>query len=226
MIAVGFDFDHTLGLDHKLERTAFLDVVEALRGEPADAAAGRHADLALAAFRGGGATIDDAMCAAFAATAPGAEPETALLAFRERALALVPQHVTAVPFARELIAQLDAAAVPHAILTNGWSPLQERKAEAIGYRGPVLVSAKLGVRKPSADAFAALAAALGDREIWYVGDEPVNDAAGAIAAGLRAVWFDWESREYPAGLAAPTAIIHSLAALPAVIGIPAGAGAC
>jgi putative hydrolase of the HAD superfamily len=76
----------------------------------------------------------------------------------------------------------------------------------------VLVSDALGAIKPAAAAFDALVATLGvsrDRA-WYVGDNPVGDVAGALAAGLRAVWFDWEGLSYPQDLPAPTVRISAL----------------
>jgi putative hydrolase of the HAD superfamily len=127
-------------------------------------------------------------------------------------------HVTPVPGAPELLAALDARGIRHAILTNGWSPLQERKARAIGYRGPVLVSDTLGVRKPEAAAFAALVDALGNPAVcWYVGDDPAVDAAGAMRAGLRAIWFDGEVKDQGPVVSVPTATVRMLAEVPAIL---------
>lgn len=58
--------------------------------------------------------------------------------------------------------------------------------------GRVVVSSRVGVRKPGAGFFAAVAAAAGcpPGEIVYVGDDPDNDFHGAIAFGMRAVLLD------------------------------------
>ena len=53
-------------------------------------------------------------------------------------------------------------------------------------------------------------------QVWYVGDNPLGDVAGALAAGLRAVWFDWEGLTYPQDVPPPTLRIGSLRELEAV----------
>jgi FMN phosphatase YigB (HAD superfamily) len=118
--------------------------------------------------------------------------------------------------ARELLAALRARAIPAAILTNGWTPLQQKKiARALGEDGralPVLVSDAIHAVKPARAAFDALVDTLGvphDRA-WYVGDNARGDVGGALAAGLRAVWFDAEGQRYPQDLRPPTLRIGSL----------------
>jgi FMN phosphatase YigB (HAD superfamily) len=37
-------------------------------------------------------------------------------------------------------------------------------------------------------------------QTWYVGDDPHSDVAGAHAAGLQAIWIDWEGKEFPPDL--------------------------
>ena len=71
---------------------------------------------------------------------------------------------------------------------------------------PILVSDAIRAVKPERAAFDALVAALGvSRErVWYVGDNARGDVAGALAAGLRAVWFDREGQTYPQDLPPPT----------------------
>jgi FMN phosphatase YigB (HAD superfamily) len=82
-----------------------------------------------------------------------------------------------------------------------------------------LVSDSLGAYKPSAQAFRELETALGvgPEGLWYVGDNPVADIAGARAYGLRAVWLNREGQAYPDGLAMPTAVIERLDELPAIV---------
>jgi putative hydrolase of the HAD superfamily len=76
--------------------------------------------------------------------------------------------------------------------------------------GPIVISAEAGWRKPAAEFFAALAAALGvaPSEVLLVGDDFENDYAGATAAGLQAVLLDPHGRAGPA-----VAAIADLAAL-------------
>ncbi len=64
-------------------------------------------------------------------------------------------------------------------------------------------------------AFARLADALDTArgDIWYVGDNPTADIAGAHAAGMRAVWFNWEGHPYPNDIAPPDVQLERLAEL-------------
>jgi len=210
-IAVGFDFDHTLGVDNKLERTTALDMLAELakaRGLEYDLAlAERAADEMLHAYRSGAVpSIDGAVAGFFERFLPiGAKLIDEAATFRAKTIERAPQHIEALPGVHELLAQLDAMGVRYAILTNGWSPLQEEKARLIDFREPVYVSERIGARKPSRDAFGVLAKyfELPFEQIWYVGDDPAIDCAGALALGMRTVWFNWEGKSYPSGLAAP-----------------------
>ena len=105
------------------------------------------------------------------------------------------------------------------MLTNGWSPLQEAKARCVGFSGTIIVSELAGVRKPDRAAFALLAEVLNAPAagIVYVGDDPAVDVAGALAAGMKAAWFDWEGHTYPASLLQPTWRIAALTELPALV---------
>lgn len=222
MIALGFDFDHTLGLDHKLERTVFLELAQRYATERAvdfhEPRAARAIDRALAAFRVGIASLDDGVAGAFAIACGAIDTRSTTAEFRREVLQRVPDFVRPMPGVEEMLQRLDETGVKHAILTNGWSPLQERKAEAIGYDRPVLVSDTIGARKPESAAFAALCRVLeaAPEAVWFVGDDPSLDVCGALASGLNAVWFDRERREYPADLPPPTRTIermHELLAL-------------
>ena len=125
------------------------------------------------------------------------------------------------PGALACIQELVARGIPVGILTNGWSELQERKIEhALGkFPGPVFVSDTIGAYKPSADAFRTLEAALrvAPAQLWYVGDNPAADVAGARAYGLHAVWLNANGHTYPEDLPPPTAQIEHLDALAGVI---------
>lgn len=212
-IAIGFDFDHTLGIDNGLEKKAFYryaaELGHALSVD--DAAAARRIDEVLARARAGAISIDDAVGAFFAGFAPAANGAR----WREICFALVPELVRPLDGARELLRGLRARGIPLAVLTNGWTPLQQRKiVAALGEDAPatILVSDELAAIKPDPAAFDALVGALGvPRErVWYVGDNPAGDVGGALAAGLRAAWFDWEGLPYPPGVPPPTLRVGAL----------------
>jgi len=215
MLGVGFDFDHTLALDHRLERVALLHVLErhasATRESPE--AWGKLIDQALHLYRHGACDLESALRRLFTKVCgTTCEPHRLFTEFVAEALALAPSHVTAIPGAQALLTRLEAAGVATAILTNGWNPLQQKKIDLIGYAGPVIVSDDIHVRKPEHEAFAALARLLRmpPERILYVGDSPETDIAGAIGAGMRAVWFNWEGEVYPADLPEPEAVIEAL----------------
>jgi HAD superfamily hydrolase (TIGR01509 family) len=214
-IGIGFDFDHTLGVDHGLELRALYEYADEL-GRPLDEDDAELRDAVAAVlkdFRNGLLTLDS-LVLVFAEQlgVHDADPQR----WRELCYGLVDELVRPIDGARETLAQLRSRGLPVAILTNGWTPLQQKKiARALGDAAhglTVLVSDALGAIKPAAAAFDALVATLGvsrDRA-WYVGDNPVGDVAGALAAGLRAVWFDWEGLSYPQDLPAPTVRISAL----------------
>jgi len=215
-LAVGFDFDHTLGVDHALERTTLIELLQqiaASRGRAFDERrAAEIADAQIAQYRSGACTLAQAFDAAFEAMLEGPASAEAFVAFKRLTIERTPQHVEALPGAAELLRALDRVGIPHAILTNGWNPLQQCKADLVGFAAPVLVSDDLGVRKPSVQAFDALRECLEapPENIWYIGDDPYNDVLGALGAGMRAIWFDWEGKKYPTNVPAPTAIVTQL----------------
>jgi 5'-nucleotidase len=221
MTAIGFDFDHTLGVDNGLERQATYAFAAELGRplDPVDAGWRERIDDLLSRFRTGGLTLD-AMIERFAAGlgVRGAEPAR----WRAGCYALVDELVRPIQGARETLATLRGRGVATAILTNGWSPLQQRKiARALAADAPpiLLVSDALGAVKPERAAFDALVAALRvPREsLWYVGDNARGDVGGALAAGLRAVWFDWEGQSYPQDLPPPTIRISALRELETLV---------
>jgi HAD superfamily hydrolase (TIGR01549 family) len=218
--SIGFDFDHTLGIDNKLERTVALAMLAdhaAAHGIQYDAAAaGVAIDETLAQYRSSDRSIESCIAGFFERFAPDSNVLDITGQFRDAVVAAAPDHVQALPGATEMLAKLDEMGVPYALLTNGWSPLQEEKARLIGFRGPVFVSERIGVRKPSPEAFAFLAKhfELPFDAIWYVGDDPAADCAGARNLGMTSVWFDWENRGYPEDLARADHVIHSLDEIP------------
>ncbi len=215
--AVGFDFDHTLGLDNGLEVTAFHRLAAEL-GHPLPERGGAEATLIadlLARFRTAAISLDAAVDGFVERLGVAAGPEHAAR-YRDICYGLVDELVTPIDGAKEVVERLAERGVPTAILTNGWSPLQHLKiARAIGFSGPILVSDELGILKPDAAAFGKLIDVLGvaRERIWFVGDNPKTDIAGAQGAGLRGVWFDWESMTYPADAPRPDVRIGHLGEL-------------
>jgi putative hydrolase of the HAD superfamily len=222
--AVGFDFDHTLGIDNKLERTVALDMLASLARERGvvydEAEAFAAIEATIRAYRAGETRLETALEGFFAGVL-GADPAllTTAARFREEAVRRAPEFVQTLPGVHETLARLNAAGVPYAILTNGWSPLQEEKVRLIGFPGAVLVSERIGARKPDRAAFEILAAHLECPlgSLWYVGDDPFIDCSGAVGAGATAVWFDWEGMPYPRSLPPPDNVIHALSELPELL---------
>ena len=223
-IAVGFDFDHTLGIDNKLERTVALEIASTLcaqRGAAFDAAAATaRFDEEIALVRRGDAPVET-MVEGWLQAVAGSGNENVIEAgrFRDTVTARAPEFVRALPGAKATLDALDALGVRYAMLSNGWSPLQEEKARLIDFEAPVYVSERIGSWKPAAPAFAALVRLfdLPPENVWYVGDAPEQDCAGALAAGLTAVWFDWEQRAYPPGVPPAQYTIHALEELPGLL---------
>ncbi len=216
-IGIGLDFDGTLGQDNKLERTVGVEIAERLaalhghRFERDEAA--QIFDEALASTRLAGMPIETAIEGALLrASGPGPENEDEVTRFRDQVIERAPRFVQPLPGAEAMLASLDALGVRYAILTNGWSPFQEEKARLIGFRAPVYVSERIGARKPSRESFAFLGKQfeLPLEAVWYLGNDAIVDCAGAHAAGLVAVWYDWEGRSYPADSEPPNYVIHTL----------------
>jgi HAD superfamily hydrolase (TIGR01509 family) len=147
------------------------------------------------------------------------DPAACVEDYKRLCVDMVPYFVVPQPDARETLAALRRRGVPMAMLTNGWSPLQQRKAARVAFDGPIVVSADIGVQKPEPAAFEALARALDapPGQIAYVGDNPVTDIAGALQAGMAAVWLDAEAEKYPDGIPKPSSVIHSLTELLALV---------
>lgn len=213
---IGFDLDHTLAIDNKLERVAFMRLQEKIerdggRGlENLDEEANRIDEL-LAWQRKGPATIEDAV-ARFARERGGEAKASYAQTFRTMAVEMVEDFVIPIPGVRRVLDGLKERGIAVAVLSNGWNPLQIRKAQRAGFDGPVLASADIGEQKPGARAFDALLSALGTRpeNTWFVGDDPHSDVDGSRSAGLRSVWFDWEKKTFPPELLPPQYTIHSL----------------
>ncbi|HKU67013.1 MAG TPA: HAD family hydrolase [Candidatus Baltobacteraceae bacterium] len=221
--AVGFDFDHTLGIDNKLERVAFLRLLDAaceIGGHCIGTLAEEIEciDDLLAKQRSGAFSIEEAV-QRFMRERGVAHPDEFIGRYKRMAVEMVDSFVIPQPGVRQMLSELRRRGIPVAILTNGWSPLQQHKAARVEFEGPVVVSGDLGFQKPEPQAFEALADALGVpcAEIAFVGDTPASDVAGARRAGMQGVWFDAEGAAYPPDLPPADAVIHSLAELTSLV---------
>lgn len=217
--AVGFDFDHTLGIDNKLERVAFLRLLDevCVQGGRCIGTLAKEIeriDTLLADQRGGKFTIEEAV-ERFIRERGAAQPFSWVDVYKRMCVDMVDSFVVPEPGVREMLWGLRERGIPSAILTNGWSPLQQHKAHRVEFEGPVVVSADIGTQKPELAAFQALARALEvpPEEIAFVGDTPASDVVGSIRSGMSGIWFDAEGLSYPETLPPPSAVIHSLAEL-------------
>ncbi len=113
------------------------------------------------------------------------------------------------PDALPLLAALRAAGVTLTLITNG---LQSTHIERIALLGleehfdHTLISDAVGMAKPDPAIFhhaLALAGCTAD-EAAMVGDNPVNDIAGALAVGITAFWFNPHGHPLPMHAPAPT----------------------
>ena len=223
VLGVGFDLDHTLMIDNKLERVAFLRLLEVVLRDGGHALGNLYEesdriDALLAQQRGGAFPIDEAVRTFVRER--GVQPSDDYVdRFTTMAVGMVDQFVIPLPGVKQTLRALHDRGIKVAVLSNGWNPLQLLKAQRAGFDGHVVASGDVGQQKPGARAFEALLAALGTppESSWYVGDDPCGDCGGAHAAGMKAVWIDQEHRAYPPDLAPPDAVIHGLEELPGVL---------
>ncbi len=206
-----------------MERVAFLRLLDAICGDGGKclgtlAQESARIDELLERQRSGSSSIDGAV-ERFAAEHGAPSPAAWIERYKQIALESVPEFFVAAPDARAVLGELLRRGVACAILSNGWSPLQQEKARRLDFTGPVLVSDAIGAQKPQPQAFAALALALktGPSEIAYVGDNPRVDIAAAMSAGMRGIWLDAEGVTYAPDLPRPSAVIHRLAELLALL---------
>lgn len=77
---------------------------------------------------------------------------------------------------------------------------------------------EVGIGKPDARPFhtALRRAGVDAAEAVHIGDHPGDDIAGARAAGLRAIWFNPQGKDWSGG-AEPNAQVRSLTELPALL---------
>lgn len=125
------------------------------------------------------------------------EPLPAAVLFKEYQR-LFPTFVSLFDDARDTLVALREKGYRIGIITNGPLVQQHRKLDVSGLRplcDTVLVSEEEGVKKPHAEMFYRAAARLGlsPAQCVMVGDHPENDIAGALDAGMNAVFIDTRS---------------------------------
>lgn len=115
----------------------------------------------------------------------------------------------------DVIEELKGRGIRTALITNGPSALQRGKLRETGIEDAfdaVVVSGEHGVHKPDAAIFAMALAELGVAagETLHVGDNQTADVAGALGAGLTAVWIDRTGAER---VCEPHAVVRDLTEL-------------
>jgi putative hydrolase of the HAD superfamily len=114
---------------------------------------------------------------------------------------------------------LRSSGLPMAIISNTTNPpfMKDYERELLGldpYFEFSIYSSGVPYRKPHPSIFklAASRLQLKENEILYVGDDPVNDVAGAQKVGMSAVWVNRDNEKLPDGIH-PEFEVHSLTEL-------------
>jgi putative hydrolase of the HAD superfamily len=117
-----------------------------------------------------------------------------------------PTQSVEMPGASHLIESLVARGMKVAIISNGARQSREATLAHLPFKHHVsalISSESAGCRKPDPAIFLHAAQALGmaPEQCLYVGDHPINDVSGAMAAGMSAVWLSgfhvWPEDEPP-----------------------------
>jgi putative hydrolase of the HAD superfamily len=102
---------------------------------------------------------------------------------------------------------LQACGLPLAVISNTTNPpfMKDYERELLKldpYFEFSIYSSGVPYRKPHPSIFklAANRLQLNEQEILYVGDDPVNDVAGAQKAGMQAVWVNRDAEKLPEGI--------------------------
>jgi FMN phosphatase YigB (HAD superfamily) len=213
VFAIAFALRGTLTQTDGLEREAFLALLrERCRALGAPFAADEAIAAAGRLFASDRRTTPAEMAGAAARLLDDPVSEAVLIArFRQLADRLAPSRVTSPADVGTTLERIASLGIPTAVLCNGWARIARREAECAGYFGPVLVSEDIGVELPRPRAFEKLIEAIGlpPECIWFVGNDPLRDIAGAAACGLTTVWYNPQRSVYPPDLAPPTLTVAS-----------------
>ena len=122
-----------------------------------------------------------------------------------------PLHAVEMPGASALMDRLDVAGIAVGIVSNGMESSRRALVQRLGFdrRTRTLVSSeRAGARKPDPRIFELACTELDvpAKRCWFVGGHPVNDIAGARAAGLHPVWLAGFHAWPQDGIAAATTI--------------------
>jgi putative hydrolase of the HAD superfamily len=114
---------------------------------------------------------------------------------------------------------LRSSGLPLAIISNTTNPpfMKDYERELLGldpYFEFSIYSSGVPYRKPHPSIFklATSRLQLKEHEVLYVGDDPVNDVAGAQKVGMQAVWVNRDDEKIPDGIH-PDFEVHSLTEL-------------
>ncbi len=138
--------------------------------------------------------------------------------FLQRYSALRDGQVWPFPDAYLVLVELRRRGYRTGVITNGETALQRWKLQHTGLvqlLDPVVTSQELGRSKPDPEVFleAARRAAVSPERCWMVGDLLHADVAGALAAGMTAVWVCRRSEASVGGACKPHYTINSLSTL-------------
>lgn len=224
--AIYFDLDNTL-----VDRTASIDqfsraFLKLYRGQLDCVSAARISDIIQSQDNGG--YLPDTSPYRKIYEAIGAELHRQLPWYRAPSAADIthvwrtqfPKHTVAMSGAEALLSRLQAQGYHLGIIFNGKDKSRQYTLRATPFAGrfkQVVSSEAFGVRKPDVriSVETVRAAGFSPTACCYVGDHPINDATGAINAGMKAVLLSGYHPELPVPKAAT--VIHHLSEVLAVI---------
>jgi putative hydrolase of the HAD superfamily len=113
------------------------------------------------------------------------------------------RHTRPFPEAIDTLKHLRNGGIKLGIVSNGSVVVQEAKIEQLGLSeivDAVLISEREGIRKPNPEIFHRAVTRLGVEisQTWFIGDNPDDDVAGAVAVGLRTFWRECPDWSRPA----------------------------
>jgi putative hydrolase of the HAD superfamily len=120
------------------------------------------------------------------------------------------------PGALDLLRELKDAGMKIGLLTNGMSETHREKIALLQiaeYFDAIFLADEVGMVKPDPLLFAHACTTLGTApaQSAMVGDRYERDIAGALDAGLYAIWVNVRNEQLPAGARAPHAIVSGIA---------------
>ncbi|MBQ9062536.1 MAG: HAD family hydrolase [Eubacterium sp.] len=116
---------------------------------------------------------------------------------------------------QELLRELRRRYIFTGVISNGVSAAQWKKIETLKIpdyidRNRIIVSGDVGVSKPDPEIYgiACRRLELTPEEVWYVGDNYVNDVTAAAQAGLHTIWFNRKRFDQPATEIRPDCTVY------------------